>query len=93
MSDERLLIVGTGAMACLFAARLAPVIDVVMLGTWQEGLQALAEQGVRLIESDGSQHVLPVQVTADPARCSGIAHVLVLVKSWQTARAAAPCMR
>ncbi len=83
------LIVGTGALACLFSARLAETgVGVTLLGTWPEGLDALRSQGVRLVDPDGSEHVYPVQVTADPAGCGAPRLALVLVKSWQTERAA-----
>jgi 2-dehydropantoate 2-reductase len=88
MNDESILIVGTGAMACLFAARLAPVVEVMMLGTWEDGLRALQERGVRIIEGDGVEHSFSVRATHDPAECLGSRHALVLVKSWQTSRAA-----
>lgn len=83
------LIVGTGAMACLFAARLsASGIPVDMLGTWPEGLQTLQNRGVILVEADGSQRTFPVQASDDPANFAGARYALVLVKSWQTRRAA-----
>ncbi len=88
MNDERILIVGTGAMACLFAARLASLVDVIMLGTWEEGIRALQEEGVCIIESDGTQRRTSVRATNDALECSGSEHALVLVKSWQTDRAA-----
>ncbi len=84
-----ILIVGSGAMACLFAARLlAAGKDILMLGSWPAGLQALKSRGVTLVEADGSQFTYPVQVTDDPALCRGADYALVLVKSWQTRRAA-----
>lgn len=84
-----LLIVGSGAMACLFAARLSAAgQDVLMLGSWPAGLHALRERGVSLIEMDGSVHSYPVQVADNPAQCRGVRYALVLVKSWQTRRAA-----
>jgi len=89
MSGEPLLIIGTGAMACLFASRLAAAgVPAILLGTWQAGLEALRRDGVRVQTADGEQ-VYPVQVATSPAQCSGTRHALVLVKSWQTARAAA----
>jgi len=88
MKEGSILIVGTGAMACLFAARLSPLVEVTMLGSWKEGIQALRERGVRIMESDGSEHQFPVKVTDDPTECFGTLDTLVLVKSWQTARAA-----
>jgi len=87
--NNNILIVGTGALATLFAARLAQAgYQVNMLGTWQEGLKALREYGARLIDADGNEHQFEVQAIDDPRECSGIKHALVLVKAWQTERVA-----
>jgi len=87
--DKSILIVGTGALATLFAARLAQAgRGVTMLGTWKEGLQALEANGARLVDADGVEHGYPVRATNDPRQCSGVKRALVLVKSWQTGRAA-----
>lgn len=87
--SDSLLVVGSGAMACLFAARLAATgTPFKMLGTWPEGVQAIQSQGVRLIEADGSQKTYPVQITRRVKDCQGMRYALVLVKSWQTERAA-----
>lgn len=83
-----LVIVGTGAMACLFAARLVPHVDVCILGTWKQGVEALQRRGVELIDSDGSLIRHPVRATLEPMQCAGAGLALVLVKSWQTERAA-----
>jgi len=84
-----ILIVGTGALATLFAARLgAAGHAVAMLGGWQEGLQALRERGARLVETDGREQACPVFATDDPADCRGARFALALVKAWQTERAA-----
>jgi 2-dehydropantoate 2-reductase len=83
------LIVGSGAMACLFAARLAAAkIPVMMLATWKEGIQAIRQHGVRIVEPDGKESSYPVDITDDPASCVGTRYALVMVKSWQTGRAA-----
>jgi len=84
-----LLLVGTGALASLFGARLAAAgVAVTMLGSWPDGLAALREHGVRLAEADGSERAWPVRAVADPTECRGIPYALVLVKAWQTGRAA-----
>jgi 2-dehydropantoate 2-reductase len=86
--DAPLLIVGTGAMACLFASRLSAAgVGVAMLGTWQEGLEALRAHGVR-VAGDGGEQAYPVRVVDEPTQCADARFALVLVKSWQTARAA-----
>ena len=89
MKDKAsVLIVGTGAMAGLFGARLAPHAQVTLLGTWQAGLEALTRDGIRL-EGNGRAVQVPVRATSDPADCAGAQSALFLVKSWQTQRAAA----
>ncbi|RCK72485.1 MAG: 2-dehydropantoate 2-reductase [Anaerolineae bacterium] len=89
MNDERVLIVGSGALACLFAARLAAAgVQVAMLGSWQAALQAISQQGIRLTTLDGQQNVVRVFATADPEEVQGVRYAIVLVKSWQSERAA-----
>jgi len=82
------LIVGTGAMACVFAGLLAGRSEVVLLGTWPEGIEAVNASGIRLLTDDG-ERTLRVLATDDPRACFGVRQALVLVKAWQTARAAA----
>lgn len=84
---DSILIVGTGAMACLFGARLAPHAEVTLLGTWPEGIEALRRDGIRL-EAEAGESRHRVWVTSNPAEVVGAMHALVLVKSWQTRRAA-----
>jgi 2-dehydropantoate 2-reductase len=81
------VIVGTGAMACLFGAHLAPHHPVCLLGTWQAGLKTLQEGGIRF-DSAGGERVIQVQATDDPGECRGAELALVMVKAWQTERAA-----
>lgn len=85
--EQQVLIVGSGAMACLFAARLARAgIRVRLLGTWAAGLEAL-QNGVCLEEA-GRRRRYHVAAGADLAPCAGAELALVLVKSWQAVRAA-----
>lgn len=87
--SSSLLIVGSGAMACLFASRLAAAgVSVTLLGSWPEGLEALRQHGVTVVESDGTERSYPVRVSDNPGDCVGARLALVLVKSWQTERAA-----
>ncbi len=84
-----ILIVGTGALGSLFAARLAHAgNNVTMLGTWKEGLDAIRSDGVQYINSKGTQLSVRVNAIDSPRECMGIKHALVLVKAWQTQRAA-----
>ncbi|MBM3789722.1 MAG: ketopantoate reductase family protein [Acidobacteria bacterium] len=96
----RVVIAGTGAMAVLFGARLAPHARVTLLGTWREGIDAV-NRGIEV--SPGRDRpaaadapLLPpqsepdrgVSATADPSAIAPAALAFVLVKSWQTERAA-----
>jgi 2-dehydropantoate 2-reductase len=82
---NHILIVGTGALATLFAARLAQAgAQIAMLGTWKAGLTALRKDGARLVDADGIEHQFEVQATDDPGEYAGIEQAFVLVKAWQT---------
>jgi 2-dehydropantoate 2-reductase len=86
--EDSVLIVGSGAMACLFASRLAAGgVDVTMLGTWAGGLEALRRNGVRVVRGDDGEDAYPVRATSMVADCADAGLALVLVKSWQTERA------
>ena len=86
---QDILLVGTGALATLFAARLSEAgHSVSMLGTWKNGIKALHEKGARIVDPDGSERVYQVRATDNPREVSGAKYALVLVKSWQTERAA-----
>jgi 2-dehydropantoate 2-reductase len=86
-SEPSVLIAGSGAMACLFGARLSSVAGVTMLGTWPEGVAALQRSGIRL-EAGGMETAHSVRVVTNPRDCRGATFALVLVKSWQTERTA-----
>lgn len=86
---NEILIVGTGALATLFAARLSQAgHPVSMLGTWKSGLESLQQHGARIHDAKGVAQAYPVRATDDPHEVRGAKHVIVLVKSWQTERAA-----
>ncbi|MBZ5494921.1 MAG: ketopantoate reductase family protein [Acidobacteriia bacterium] len=79
----QLTIVGTGAMACLFGARLAPVAQVVLTGSWIEAVAAIRDSGI-VVEEDGkrttaSLTAIPWSAAIEPADLA-----LILVKAWQT---------
>jgi 2-dehydropantoate 2-reductase len=82
---KKILVLGTGALGTLFAARLAAAgAQVAVLGTWPEALEALRRRGAQ-VEGETPR---PVLASADPAACAPADLALVLVKSWQTERAA-----
>ena len=84
-----ILIIGTGALATLFAARLTEAgHDITMLGTWQDGVNALRENGARLVDLHGNEKKFLVRATDDPHECTDVKHAIVLVKAWQTERVA-----
>ncbi len=86
---QDILLVGTGALATLFAARLSEAgHSVHMLGTWKNGLKALQQNGARILDANGNERAFKVHATDDLREVSGAKHALVLVKSWQTERAA-----
>lgn len=86
---QNILIIGTGALATMFAARFAGAgKTVTMLGTWKNGIEALIQGGACLVEADGSGAQFPVWATSNPAEIKKVDLAFVLVKAWQTRRVA-----
>ena len=84
-----LLIVGTGALATLFAARLTHAKhEVTMLGTWKDAIESLNQNGARLVDARGNESRYTVHATDNSHECAGMKHAIVLVKAWQTERVA-----
>ncbi len=89
LSPSPILIVGTGALATLFAGRLSAAGHAVtMLGTWAAALEALEARGARIQWPDGREEAHPVAVAAAPEAAGPTRYAIVLVKAWQTRRAA-----
>lgn len=78
-----LTLLGTGAMACLFGAKLSRAATVTLVGTWPAGLVALQTRGIEL---DGQLY--PVSAARLGEAVAPADLVLVLVKAWQTERLA-----
>ena len=87
--NEPILIIGSGAMACLFAARLAASGKKVrLLDEWQEGIDTINKSGLRYWDEQGKVHTYQIQASTDPSEFENIPLAVVLVKSWQTQDAA-----
>jgi 2-dehydropantoate 2-reductase len=80
-------VVGTGALATLFAARLGAFVPVTLLGTWAEAIECFRRHGATL-ESDGGTISSSVAATASPEECRGARIAFVLVKAGATGRVA-----
>lgn len=78
-------IIGTGAMATLFAARLSAVADVSMIGSWREALNAIREHGIT-IDGDSCCHSVHTAYHPDDAPAADLA--IVLTKAYKTPVAA-----
>ena len=81
-------VIGTGALGCLFGARLVDNANVILLGSWSRGLTAINQRGICVDYGDKTQHV-QVSAYSDPQQVTPVDIALILVKSWQTERAAA----
>ena len=59
--SENILLIGTGALSTLFAARLSEAgHHISMLGTWKDGIHALNQNGARVSESNGKERAFQV---------------------------------
>lgn len=82
--NARTLVIGTGALACAFGARLARAgTPVTLAGTWRAGLRTCGGRGIRVHE-DGGSWTARVNTTSLGERVDAVDLVLVLVKSRRT---------
>jgi len=83
------VVVGTGALACLFGARLQRFAGarVTLTGVWTEALAAIAAQGVR-VEDDSGAWSARLEVASRTSSLGQADRILVLVKGYQTAEVA-----
>ncbi|MBA3276405.1 MAG: 2-dehydropantoate 2-reductase [Chloroflexia bacterium] len=98
----RIAIVGAGAMGSLMAGRLAAAIGkhgthpdsavdaVVLYGRPSAHLDAIRAHGLTIVERSGASRAIPVTATTEAADVEGCDVVVVLVKAWASAEAAAP---
>jgi 2-dehydropantoate 2-reductase len=85
---------GTGALGSYVAARLSALGDsaVTIVGTWREGLDAIARDGIH-VEEPGRSLLARPAVAHLHDRVPPAHFVLILVKSHQTASVAAAATR
>ena len=84
----KIAIIGIGAMGSLFAGRLSNLAQVTMLGSWADQLDTINRLGLRIINLDGSEDhrdVRAMNLVDDIGPCD---LALIVVKGWQTKRAA-----
>ena len=84
----KIVIIGSGAMGSLFACRLSSLADIVMLGTWSEQLFTVGSSGLLMQQPNGQESLHYFSTTSKPDVVGKSDVVLVLVKTWQTSRAA-----
>ena len=80
------LIIGSGALANAYAARLSSsdICRLQILGSWQEGIQAIHKRGIQLDEQGIINSIPPIFATTNIAEIQPAKLILLLVKSWQT---------
>jgi len=85
----KIAVIGAGAMGCLWGARLSPLAEVWLIDRWVEHVAAMQREGLRLIELDGTEQVIPVRATTGPAEVGDdVDLAIILVKSPGTPLAA-----
>lgn len=87
-SNLNVAIFGIGALGTLFGSRLGPLANVTLFGNWPEQIVTLQRDGLTVTHRDGSQSHHALSVTNNLAKMPPADVALILVKSYQTARAA-----
>lgn len=83
-----IVIFGVGAMGTLFGSRLSPLAEVTLVGHWAEQVDTIRRDGLTVTHPDGSRTQHRLRITSNLAEVAPADVALILVKSYQTARAA-----
>jgi 2-dehydropantoate 2-reductase len=82
--SQSVLIIGSGALACLFAARLKQAgQSVVITGTWEAGLDSVRRNGVGLMTGEVAVYY-PVDVLDKASQSIRFDRAILLTKAYQT---------
>jgi 2-dehydropantoate 2-reductase len=83
----RVVVVGAGAMGCLYGGHLAEAgVDVSLMDVWREHVDAINAKGLHMTGVSGDR-VVHVPATIDPETVGEIDLMLLFVKSYDTAQA------
>lgn len=83
----RIAVVGAGAMGSLFGGKLSAVAEVTLLDPWVEHVAAMQQDGLSIVELDGSKMTIPVTATTDPAAVPTMDMAIIFVKAHATPQA------
>ena len=88
-AETSIVVIGTGALACIFAARLSAVANIHIIGSWRAQLQAINARGITVHELDGTKTCVSASASCFPKQVAPRAadYVIVLVKSFQSSEA------
>lgn len=88
MSTFNIAIFGVGAMGSLFGSRLSGLANVTLIGNWAEQIETIRRYGLTTSYPDGHQTHHTLCVTHNLGEVPPADLALILVKSYQTVRAA-----
>ena len=81
-------VLGVGAMGSLFGSRLNDLAHVTLIGNWVEQIETVQRDGLAITYPDGHQTQHALRFTNNLAEVPPADLALILVKGYQTARAA-----
>lgn len=88
-SSLRVAVIGAGALGSLLAAKLAPVAEVWLITDWAEHAAAICDQGLLLVDLDGTRRAVPVPTVVGATDVPRPVHLAIIaVKSHSTEAAA-----
>jgi 2-dehydropantoate 2-reductase len=81
----KIAIIGAGAMGSLFGAKLSPLVEVWLISSWLQHVQAMQTKGLKLTELDGKRRTVSVNATTHLDDAGGnVDLAIICVKSHHT---------
>jgi 2-dehydropantoate 2-reductase len=81
----RIAMLGAGAMGSVFGSLLVKAgFEVIFLDIWQEHIQKLQKEGLRVRDASGKEELLPVRAFSSPEGLKPVDLVFLMVKAYDT---------
>ena len=88
LKDMKIVIVGAGAMGCLFAGMLCRAgLKVWLLDKNAERVEAVINRGLLIEQKEGKQHIQFDTITTNPEITGTVDIVIIFVKAYDTSSA------
>ena len=74
----KIVVIGAGAMGCLYGAYLSEKNDVILVDAYAPQVEAINQHGITVVEPDSTEHAYPHVRACLSGQCGEAADLVIL---------------